>query len=306
MPKRRAIFFVFVQAALWLTAARGQQIGYPDAYALANQLADELELVRERMGRPYDDSPRLPVSDVSELELYFQVVSLLRRANQLAQGLAGAAPRSAGPLPSAPIDAADVYALLEDSLDQVRLVADAIGIEEQIAYTPRTAPIAPTGVFLVVIDANRQLNLMLDKPIDNADVYDEISTAVVFAAALLSMHPGTEAVPSPPPFDGYKRPGDVYRLLIECLDAIKKVAPVYGVSVAGLSTRRNIPEDIEPGHVYDLARIIVADLAAFVRAADAPVVRRQLPTAKHVFPTEVYALAGVLLGQLEALAAVRP
>ena len=35
-------------------------------------MADELEIVRERMGRPYDESPRLPVSAVSELELYVQ------------------------------------------------------------------------------------------------------------------------------------------------------------------------------------------------------------------------------------------
>ena len=121
-------------AALMLlpvAAAHSQDVDNAAAYALANQVADELELVRERMGRPFDDSPRLPVSAVTELELYFQTQSLLRKANQLAQELAGAAPRSQGPVPSGEIGPSDVYALLEDSLAQIRVAAEAIGITER-------------------------------------------------------------------------------------------------------------------------------------------------------------------------------
>ena len=304
MSKLNAIILAATAGALWLApfaATSSQTIDNAAAYALANQLADELELVRERMGRPYDDTPRLPVSEVSELELYFQVESLLEKANQLAQELAGTAPRAPGPVPSGPIEPADYYSLLEDALAQVRLVADAIGIGEQVRFEPRAAPISATGVFLVVIDVNRQLNLMLQVPIRNADVFDEVSTAVTYAAALLSQHTDAETVPAAPPFDGHKRPADVYRLLTECIDAVIRIAPGYGVHVAGLSTRRNIPDDIGPGHAYDIARILVADLFALTRAADAPIVRRQLPTPKHVFPTQVYMQARILLRQLEEL-----
>jgi hypothetical protein len=278
-----------------------QTVDNAAAYALANQVADELEIVRERMGRPYDDSPRLPVSAVSELELYFQTQSLLRKANQLAQELAGAAPRSPGPVPSGEVGPTDVYALLEDSLAQIRLAAEAIGITEQAPFEQRVTSIAPTGVFLVVIDINRQLNLMLRVPISDAEVFDEISSAITYAAALLSMYPNTAAVPEPPPFDGYKRPADVYRRLTECMDAVIRVAPKVGVEVLGLSARRNVPEDTEPGHAYDIARFLVADLAAIAGARDAPRARATLPAPKHIFPTEVYAHAGILLRQLEDL-----
>ena len=97
----RCLFRVVLLALLPVAAAHAQNQDNAAAYALANQVADELELVRERMGRPFDDSPRLPVSAVSELELYYQTQSMLRKANQLAQDLAGAAPRSPGPVPSA-------------------------------------------------------------------------------------------------------------------------------------------------------------------------------------------------------------
>ena len=292
-----------VTAIVLLPISRGhaQEIGNPEAYALANQLADEIELVRERMGRPYDDSPRLPVSEVSDVELYFQTQSLLRKANQLAEELAGTASRSPGPVPSGRIDPADVYAVLEDALEQIRYVAQTIGIEEQTEFEPFGSRISATGVFLVVIDINRQLNLMLREPITDADVFEEISAAVNFAASLLSMHEGAELVPEAPPFDGYKRPFDVYRRLTECIDAVIRVAPKLDIHVLGLSSRRNIPDDISPGHAFDIARIVTADLAAFAYQLEAPRVRANLPTPKHIFPTEVYAQAGILLRQIEEL-----
>ena len=170
-------------------AAQSQAIDNAAAYTLANQVADELELVRERMGRPYDDSPRLPVSAVTELELYFQTQSLLRKANQLAQELAGAAPRAAGPVPSGEIDADDVHALLDDALAQIRVAAEAIGITERATFEQRVTSIAATGVFLVVIDVNRQLNHMLSVPISDAEVFEEVSSAITYAASLLSTYP---------------------------------------------------------------------------------------------------------------------
>ena len=295
----------FLRAALpmllCVAAAHAQDADNAAAYALANQVADELELVRERMGRPFDDSPRLPVSAVSELELYYQTQSMLRKANQLAQELAGAAPRSPGPVPSGEISSADVYALLEDSLAQIRLAADAIGITERATFEQRVTSIAATGVFLVVIDINRQLNQMLRVPIGNTEVFEEVSAAITSAAALLATYPGTTPVPEPPPFDGYKRPADVYQRLTECMDAVIRVAPKVGVPVLGLSARRNVPDDTEPGHGYDIARFLVADLTAFADARDAPRMRVSLPAPKHIFPTEVYAHAGILLRQLEQL-----
>ncbi|HET7925118.1 MAG TPA: hypothetical protein VFL30_09470 [Rhodanobacteraceae bacterium] len=284
-----------------VAAAHAQDRDNAAAYALANQVADELELVRERMGRPFDDSPRLPVSAVSELELYYQTQSMLRKANQLAQDLAGVAPRSPGPVPSGDISSADVYALLEDSLAQIRVAAEAIGITERATFEQRVTSIAATGVFLVVIDINRQLNQMLRVPIGNTEVFEEVSAAITSAAALLATFPGATPVPEPPPFDGYKRPADVYERLTECMDAVIRVAPKVGVPVLGLSARRNVPEDTEPGHAYDIARFLVADLTAFADARDAPRMRVSLPAPKHVFPTEVYAHAGILLRQLEEL-----
>ena len=288
-------------AVLAAVDSRAQEIDNTDAYALANQLADELELVRERMGKPFDDSPRLPVTGVTQTELYFQVQTLLRKANQLAQELAGVAPRAPGPVPTGEIGATEIYELLDDALAQIRHVADAIGITERAEYENRLATISPTGIFLVVIDINRQLNLMLRVPISDADVFNEISDAITYATSALAARTGSASVPEAPAFDGYKRPADVYLRLTECIDAIIRVGPKIGVPVLGLASRRNIPEDTQPGQVLDIARLVTADLAAFANAFDARLVRAELPSPRHSFSTEVYAHAGILLRQIEAL-----
>ena len=146
-------------------------------------------------GAPSTTARGLPVSAVTELELYFQTQSLLRKANQLAQELA--APRRARrarcrPARSTP---GDVYALLEDALAQIRVAAEAIGITERATFEQRVTSIAATGVFLVVIDINRQLNQMLRVPISDAEVFEEVSAAITYAAALLATYPGTTPVP---------------------------------------------------------------------------------------------------------------
>ena len=301
MNKLISLTCVFLLAALATPAAHAQTIDNTNAYALANQLADEVELVRERMGKPFDDSPRLPVTGITQTELYFQVQTMLRKTNQLAQELAGVAPRAPGPVPTTQIGPAEIYELLDDALAQIRYAAEAIGITERAEYENRLNSIAPTGIFLVVIDINRQLNLMLRVPISDADVFDEISTAITFATAAVAHRTGNLAVPAAPPFDGFKRPADVYLRLTECIDAIIRVAPQLGVPVLGLASRRNVPEDTQPGQVYDIARLVTADLAAFANELGAQLVRAELPSPRHSFSTEVYAHAGILLRQIEAL-----
>jgi hypothetical protein len=93
----------------------------------------------------------------------------------------------------------------------------------------------------------------------------------------------------------------VYRRLTECIDAVIRVAPKAGVHVLGLSSRRNIPDDTQPGQVYDIARILVADLATLASARNAPRVRPTLPAPRHIFSTDAYSQAGILLRQLEEL-----
>ena len=283
-----------------ISNSAAQTVGNPDVYALASLVADEIELIREVMGRPFDDSPRLPASGVSQLEVYFQAQTLFRKSNQLAQEYAGAERVAAPPLPEGELTPADTHAVVNGALAQIRLAKTAMGIDGEGEIQTRGSASA-TGVFMTILDANRQLNLLTGVPILPRDVFDQVTLAVLYSAAILSHQGAEDLVPDAAPFDGYKRPADVYRLLLQGMDIVSRLADRSGVSVLNLSSRRNIPDDIEPGHVYDVARILVAGLAVVSDALDAEDVFPTLERPELIFPTQVYARATMLLQQLERI-----
>ncbi|MCZ0952350.1 MAG: hypothetical protein OXJ56_07180 [Rhodospirillaceae bacterium] len=290
-----------VAAALILcmsSLAHAQSVENPDVYALASQVADEIELIREVMGRPFDDSPRLPATGVSQFEVYFQAQTLFRKSNQLAQEFAGTARVPAPPVPEGELEPGDTQAVVAAALEQVMLVKEALGIDMQLPEQSRGSASA-TGVFMTILDTNRQLNLLIDVPILPRDVHEQVTLAVLYSAAILANLGVEDYVPDAEPFDGYRRPADVYRLLLNSADALSRMAEKSGVSILRLSSRRNIPDDIEPGHVYDVARILVAGLAIVSDALDAQDVFPDLEQPELIFPTQVYARATVLLQQLE-------
>lgn len=290
-----------VAAALFLcmsSLADAQTVENPDVYALASQVADEIEIIREVMGRPYDDSPRLPATGVSQFEVYFQAQTLFRKSNQLAQEFAGTARIPAPSVPEGELQPGDTHAVVAAALEQVTLVKEALGIDTQLPEQSRGSASA-TGVFMTILDTNRQLNLLLDVPILPRDVYEQVTLAVLYSAAILANQGIEDFVPDAEPFGGYRRPADVYRLLLNSADVLSRMAEKSGVSVLRLSSRRNIPDDIEPGHVYDVARILVAGLAILSDALDAQDVFPELEQPELIFPTQVYARATVLLQQLE-------
>jgi hypothetical protein len=290
--------------AFGISQAHAQRVDNADVFALADQLANEVELIRELMGRPYDDSPRLPVSGVTAAELYLQAQTLFRKANQLARELAGAERVVPPVAPDGDIGPADTYEVVRSALEQIRLVKSELEIETMVPLEQREDPIAPTGVFLVIVDANRQLNLLIGDSARPRDVFEQVSVAVIYAAAVLAKHPGTVRVPSAPAFDGHKRMDDVYTKLLTCIEIMSRVGPKAGVAVLRVSARRNLPNDINSGHVYDLARILVADLAALAERVEAERVSLGLTTPERVFPTQVFERAGILQQQLLALEAL--
>ena len=281
------------------SVVEAQPIGNPDVFVLAAQTAEEVELIREVMGRPYDDSPRLPASDVSEFEVFFQAQTLFRKANQLAQEFAGAERLAPPALPQTEVSPSDTHTVIAGALEQVRSVKDALGIETQVSpQAPGSS--SATGVFMTIIDTNRQLNFLTGTQITPGDVFDQVTLAVLYSAGILSRYGDTE-IPDTPAFDGHKRPADVYERLLQCIDLLGEIAAQTDVQVLRLSSRRNIPDDIEPHHVYDIARIAVAGLAVLSAGLDGEDVFPDLETPERVFPTQVYLRAGILMEQLERI-----
>lgn len=297
-----AISWLAALPCLATSPLAAQEASNADVYVTVTELLDEAELIREVMGRPFDDSPRLPLSGITEFELYMQTETLLLRANRLASELAGSAPVFPPPVPDGDVSPADILALAERALDEIRLVRAELGVTEEVAREQRSTPIAPTGVFSVVLDTNRQLNLLLDNEFDSADVHGRLVVAATLAAGILDELGAVSPPPSRSP--GPRWPFHVVRNLLDCLDLATGIGSMTGVETMTVSARRNVPVEVTPGHAYDVAQFLVADLTMIARRLGAKPVETDLgPVPQHIFPVHTNALAEHVRRQLEAISA---
>ena len=283
-----------------MPGAAQEEVSNSDIYVTVTELGDEVELIREAMGRPFDDSPRLPVSGVNLFELYAQIETLLLRSNRLANELADAELMALPPLPASNVSAVDVLALAEAALGEIRRVRAELGVTEEVVREERGTPIAPTGVFSVVLDTNRQINLLLDRSVSSADVHERLVLASQLAAGIIDRL-GAVA-PAPAPMAAPRWPFHVFHNLLECLGRAHEIGRMSGVELLTVSARRNVPVDVTQGHVYDIAQFLVADLALLARHLDAEPVEIDLrPMPRHIFPVHTNALAEQILRQLEVI-----
>ena len=284
-------------------AASSQEVQNSDVYGLMTELADEIELIREMMGRPFDDRGRLPVAAVTDDELYFQTQILFVAANRLASELAGGDLLYPPPPPREQIVPADTLRLVEAAHEDIHKVSEALGIVEPVQRQDRSTPIAATGVLSLVLDVNRQIDLLLEREFSSADVHRRLTVAVTQAAGILA----GRGLPSPVPDDlGQPRlPADVYRSLLETLELVTRVAGQMGIDTLAVGLRRNIPSDVRPSDVYHLAQFLVADLSAIARASGTEPVAVELGTVpEHIFPVHTYRLAQMLAHQIEVFSTV--
>ena len=274
-----------------------------DVYVTVTELADEVELIREVMGKRFDDTARLPVTGVTPIELYYQIETLVVASNRLAHEYADATLAYPPPPPDGAIEPADLLRQVERALADVRLVRAALGITESVLREDRDTPIAETGVFSVVLGANRQLNLLIGDEFDSADVHSRLVVATTLAAGILRSN--GQAPPALPAVEPPRLPSDVYLELLESIDLLTDIGHRLSVPMLTLSSRRNVPIDVQSGEVYHLAQFLVADLQALARSVGAtPAAIDFGPLPRHVFPSHTSRLAALLGSQIDAIDAI--
>src|SRR5262245_63748362 len=99
------------------TKKPARRIEPPDCFARAQLIAAEVELIRAEMGRPQDRRPAPSVKGASPREVYFQALSLFRKADRLCYEITGDQLAS---IPHAPpissIEPGDVLGVLDAAL----------------------------------------------------------------------------------------------------------------------------------------------------------------------------------------------
>ena len=291
-----------VLATIHLTATflRAEAIGPGEVFARIEQVHQVLQRIRFEMGGLENHQPDIRVANAAAREAYFQALTLFRKADQLCFE----ATRERSPAPEPPVEAityADVLSVVDSALQRLNRVAAEIGITPAAAAATKDTTKTSTDSFRSIVQANRQLNLLVEHRTRPADVFQQVTFAIGYAARLLAQYPGVARIPEEPDYVSGKRPADVYNRLVQCYGIVRRIGEHHGVSLMQLDDERESGQSVIPDDVNDIASLLVAGLAYLHSsvAPGRPPVSPYEPGRKY--PAHVYQRAGILLQQLEVL-----
>lgn len=273
-----------------------------DVFVRVGLFRNELEILRQELGRPRDQRKELAVTNAAPREVLFQALALFRKADRLCFERTG----DQGVVPQPPaadkVEPVHVKAVVDFALDRVEQVKAQLGVTEKARAPARDDSKQPSDVINALFGANRQLNALLDQPFTPNDVYQLISLAVGYAGRL------TEKLSSPPAielptFERRKRPGDVYARLWNIVGSLRAAVTGSGLDMVDVGKPPYEADEIIPSDVYDLASLMIAELVYLhTRAGVEPPSTTDFYEVGHKIPSHVYQVAGLLETQVAALA----
>lgn len=270
-----------------------------DVYARVKLLSAELDLVRLAMGKPKEKQMVLSVSNASPREVYFQADSLFVKANRLAyevRGHLGTKPK----LVNKNIAPAHVWQLVDASLKQILKVKMRLGIKKQAQELMQPNDRTPTDVFNALLQANQQLNILLQQPFSPSDAYQQLTRAINYTEQLLKRYNVDERIPKAPALVMNKTPEDVFKRLTQCIEIIESIAKRSDIRMLDINVNQINLHQVTPSNVYDLASIIVSEVQYFgTKQKNFEVIESFYPGYKT--SSQVFQRSAILLEQLKQL-----
>ncbi len=291
--------------------ASGRPVSVPEGILPADVLArvellrENVEQIRRFTGRPPAPAPLLRAGGAMPREVYSQALNLERRSNRLAFEQSRVTRPEGIPLRR---DArpADVFAVVNRSLEAILTVKETLGIEEVIVEKVQPDGTSPTQVFNTIVLAGAEVNELLEHQTSPSHVFQQVTEAVHQAAALQASTPGAAPMPDEPPFEPNKTPRDVYLRLQECFSLLQEIAAQRGQGTLRLKVSEEQAATAKPNDVSDLASLVVETLVHLhsLEPDSAEPPHAHYPGRK--FPAHVFQRAGLLEAILVDLAAQSP
>jgi hypothetical protein len=259
-----------------------------DCYAHAQRLLADVGAIRIEMGRSEDTRAALELSEAKPRECYFAGTATLAKASRLAAEV-GAEPTSF--MPALPklreTRPGHVLQLIQAVQHQVDAIKKRLEIKETHDVPAIEAARQPTDVLVTLIQVSRQLSRSLDRPFTPGDVFARLAQVCLYAG-------GT---PAPAGFERRRTPRHCYERLMACYAAAAKKNAKHGETSVMM---RVVPADVVPGDVYDLATLLLGEVALMYSFTDAPPIYVPVEPSgdSHRLPAHVDQLARTLEAQL--------
>ncbi len=263
-------------------------------YARAQRVLAEVIAVRDEMGRTEDGRPAPEISGARPRECYVEALVAWRKVQRLANEIGVSTARALPPAASLrEIQPGHVLQVLDGVLATLGDIRARIGIQEAAPEPAIETSRQPSDVLVTVIRINRELSRSLERPFTPSDVYATVALASSYAARL-----GTPIALAP--FARKKKPADCYARLEACLARAAALVTARGEPALAA---RGTPKDVVPGDVYDLANLVLGEIAMLhaLTPNAAPLHAFEPAPAGHYLPAHVDQLARTLEAQLGSI-----
>jgi len=170
-----------------------------DVLARTELLINGLEEIRVEMGKPKDEWVGGIATNASPHEVYFQALNLFLKANRLSLELTGSIGIQPKIRPSSDIRPLHIWMMVNEAYKRILVVKQELGISAPNSENPKDLSTTTTQAGGAIVAANRQLNLVLERPFTPSDVVHQVNLSIQYAAGLLKQFPGTSTIPEAPP-----------------------------------------------------------------------------------------------------------
>ncbi|HEY1549211.1 MAG TPA: hypothetical protein VGG28_15405 [Kofleriaceae bacterium] len=264
-------------------------------HARATRLLGEVALVRDELGRSEDARPVAELTDGKPRDCYFEAIASWHKAARLGAEVGAPAVRFAHATPPIKdIQPGHVLEVIDAVIAQLAAIKAAVGIRES-ASEPQVGDASPGDVLSALIRVNRQLSRSLERPFAPSDCYRVVALASAYAARMGSPRAELE------PFERKREPRHCFEHLLACHHAASAAIAKRGQPI---TAARGVPNEVLPGDVYDLASVVLAEVAFLwsLTPNAAPVHAFEPEPTGFRLPAHVDQLARTLHAQLGKLA----
>ncbi|OSM01402.1 hypothetical protein [Magnetofaba australis] len=242
-----------------LTPGAAQAATPGDVLGVGRAVVQDLEEIRAKLDANANAQEEIPVVGASPREVFYQAESLELKIVDLVKQRAGLDPRPLLLLPPAKITPDHVLAVMQSAHRILGEGKQALGVGAP-TRPQKVEKATPTDVYKTLMQANRQINLLLTTKIIPSDVYQRVEESVQIAQILNAAH-GDDATLDLPQLDLKKGPGDVYNQMIRCFRIIHQILSLSSVKSMDLETGHEAAQGTTPGDVYDLASLLYSEMA---------------------------------------------
>lgn len=282
-----------------------------DVFARVQLIRKELDVLRFEMGKPAgrEREVGLLVEQATPHEVFFQARTMEQKMTRLVGELTGTESTVDDQLTPRNIQPFHSWKIADRVLHQIQILKLALDVHAQNSEALPDPNTTPTQVFFLIGLANQQLNRLLTHQFTPYDVIGQVTLGIRYLSGLLHLFPGASIVPTFPDLEHGREPWDVYYRLTECYSELGAIARTSQVKMLTLATQNLDRPNIQPNDVYDLATLIVSELAylhGHLPEAELPPIATP---PRPVVPSHVYQQAGglqSLLKELRNLVQIRP